>query len=317
MCSSGIDNNVSGSEGREKHLGNLSLLEGLEELLIRDKTTKSNIKWGTDNYLTVDSSYTPETEIKDEDLNRVVILPRVMKSSAEQMARTRDKAEVFTPRWVCALQNNLIDEAWFERDCPFCSVTDSQIEVNHEKILFPEDKSWQEYVEDIRLEITCGEAPYLFTRYDVVSGNIIPVADRTGLLDRKLRVVSENCDAEEEWCQWARRALESVYGYDFQGDNVFLARINMLLDYAEHMEAKWGHLPDKKTLRELCTVAIWNIWQMDGFNNSVPFSEKEIVTVQEDLFGESEELITKTPPVYCRVYDWKANKSIEFRSLIH
>ena len=316
MCSIDI-NNVSSSEGREKHLGNLSLLEGLEELLIRDKTTKSNIKWGTDNYLTVDSSYTPETEIKDEDLNRVVILPRVMKSSAEQLARTRDKAEVFTPRWVCALQNNSIDEAWFEGDCPFCSVTDSQIEVNHEKILFPEGKSWRDYVEDIRLEITCGEAPYLFTRYDVVSGNIIPVADRTGLLDRKLRVVSENCDAEEEWSQWARRSLESVYGYDFQGDNVFLARMNMLLDYAEHMEAKWGHLPDKKTLRELCTVATWNIWQMDGINYSVPFSEAEKVVVQEDLFGMSEEIIEKTSPVYCRIYDWKANKSIEFKSLIH
>ncbi len=316
MCCDSVDNNLS-SDGREKHLGNLSLLEGLEELLLRDKTTKSNIKWGTDNYMSVDSSYTPETEIRDEDLSRVIILPRVMKSLAEQLARTRDKAEVFTPGWVCAVQNNSIDEAWFEGDCPFCKVNNSQIEVNHQKVLFPEGKSWQDYVEDIRLEITCGEAPYLFTRYDVVSGNIIPVENRTGLLDRKLRVVSENCDNEEEWCQWARRSLESVYGYDFQGDNVLLARMNMLLDYAEHMETKWGHLPDKKTLKELCTVATWNIWQMDGLNNSVPFSEKEEVSVQEDLFGESEEFVTKTSPLYCRIYDWKANKSVEFRTLIH
>jgi hypothetical protein len=39
------------------------------------------------------------------------------------------------------------------------------------------------------MEISCGEAPYLVSRYDTVSGNIISVDDRIGLLDRKLRVV--------------------------------------------------------------------------------------------------------------------------------
>lgn len=316
MGSDVIDNNMS-NEGRDKHFGKLALLGDLEYLLLKDKTTKNNIKWGTDNYLSVDPAFTPEKEINEDDLGKVTILPRIMKSSEEQLARTRDKAEVFTPVWICAIQNNSIDEAWFGEENPFCKVLDTKIEIKEEKISFKDGKKWQDYVEDIRLEITCGEAPYLFSRYDVVSGQIIPVSDRVGLLDRKLRIVSENCSTEEEWKEYARCALESVYGYDFQGDNVLLARLNMILDYSEHMESQWGHLPDRKTLRELCNIAEWNIWQMDGITNSVPFSEKENRIIQEDLFGETEEQIIKTPPVYCRIYDWKANRSIEFRSLIH
>ena len=49
-----------------------------------------------------------------------------------------------------------------------------------------------------RLEISCGEAPYLVSRYDTVMGETIPISQRIGLLDRKLRVVSENTDTEEQ-----------------------------------------------------------------------------------------------------------------------
>ena len=79
-----------------------------------------------------------------------------------------------------------------------------------------------------RLEITCGEAPYLVSRYDTVTGRTIPISERVGLLDRKLRVVHENTGTEAEWKKWARRAVESVYGYEFQGDNLLLARENNL-----------------------------------------------------------------------------------------
>ncbi|MBO7084803.1 hypothetical protein J6W20_02645 [bacterium] len=41
------------------------------------------------------------------------------------------------------------------------------------------------------MEITCGEAPYLVSRYDVTDGTlkIQPIAGRVGLLDRKLRII--------------------------------------------------------------------------------------------------------------------------------
>ena len=39
-------------------------------------------------------------------------------------------------------------------------------ETNEEKIVFPAGKRWQDYVLANRLEISCGEAPYLVSRYD-------------------------------------------------------------------------------------------------------------------------------------------------------
>ena len=49
---------------------------------------------------------------------------------------------------------------------------------------------WQRYVDSRRLEITCGEAPYLAERYDVSTGEEIEVSSRRGLLDRKLLAIS-------------------------------------------------------------------------------------------------------------------------------
>ena len=54
------------------------------------------------------------------------------------------------------------------------------------------------YVISKRIEITCGEAPYLVSRYDTVTGKKIDVVDRVGLLDRKLRVINENTETLDE-----------------------------------------------------------------------------------------------------------------------
>ena len=59
--------------------------------------------------------------------------------------------------------------------------------------------------------MTCGEAPYLVSRYNVVSGEEIPESDRIGLIDRKLRVVSENCDDPKEWFDGAVMAFKSTF----------------------------------------------------------------------------------------------------------
>lgn len=55
------------------------------------------------------------------------------------------------------------------------------------------------------------------TRYDPETGDVLPVEKRVGALDRKLRVVCENTEREEDWIEWALYALESVYGYAFAG----------------------------------------------------------------------------------------------------
>ena len=62
------------------------------------------------------------------------------------------------------------------------------------------------------------------------------------MLDRKLRVVSENTDSEPEWYEWAKKAFMSIYGFDWQGDNVLLARENLLFTFSDYYIEKFGVL---------------------------------------------------------------------------
>ena len=96
----------------------LKLDSMLLEILLADKTTGKNILWCTDNYESLGSSYQCNAQIYPElitGLNGNVIRPRVAKTLEEQTIRARDKAEVFTPSWICNAQNNLVDETWFGR----------------------------------------------------------------------------------------------------------------------------------------------------------------------------------------------------------
>ena len=124
-------------------------------------------------------------------INDCEIQPRAYKSSQQQSERTKKKAEVFTPSWICNQMNNHCDEEWFGRKNVFNKECNKEWIINNENIEF-NNKSWKEYVNSTRLEITCGEAPYIVSRYDTSTGELIPIKKRIGILDRKLRVINEN-----------------------------------------------------------------------------------------------------------------------------
>ena len=73
----------------------------------------------------------------------------------------------------------------------------------HFYVVCANDMTWQDYVRLTCLEITCGEAPYLVSRYDVATGESIPLEKRIGLLDRKLRLINDKIETKEEWMEWA------------------------------------------------------------------------------------------------------------------
>lgn len=73
------------------------------------------------------------------------------------------------------------------------------------------------------------------SRYDTVTGEALSVAERIGFLDRKLRVVSERTKSRREWVRWALTALKASYGFEYQGDNLLLARINVFKTFCEHL----------------------------------------------------------------------------------
>lgn len=308
----------------EQEIQNIS--SELLEILLSDKTTKKYIRWGSDNYIDYGPEYGTDQQISPNlvtRLNSSIIQPRVTKADGKKLKRTRDHAEVFTPSWVCNEQNNLVDDAWFGRSNVFNTPTDHGWRTNPDPVAFPRDKIWKDYIDARRLEISCGEAPYLVSRYDAVTGERIPIHDRIGLLDRKLRIVGENAMNFDEWYQWTIRAFQSVYGYDFQGDNVLLARENLLYTFVEYMEDWAEKEPDIVQMKKIANIISWNIWQMNGLTMTAPYSLAEPAYHQVSLFelydmGEAG-IETEEPPtkeMLCRIYDWRSKESVEFKTVV-
>lgn len=292
--------------------------------LLKDKTTKKNIIFATSVY---SSQGTPikETEQMTEEILKgfaqCEIQPRVLKNKEQQQERTRAKAEVFTPSWICNKMNNHCDEEWFGKKNVFNTEQGQEWRLNTEKIEFDTEDDWKKYVDSKRLEITCGEAPYIVSRYDAATGEIIEIKRRIGILDRKLRVVNENTDNETEWFKWVLRAYQSVYGYEFQGDNLLIARINLLITFVDYMQDRWNRVPTEAELRKVVNVIVWNFWQMDGITGMIPFGKNQEEYHQFSLFDfvvadELDSQDTEEPEeVYCRIYDWRSDKSLTYKSM--
>ena len=306
------------------------------DLLLKDKTTKKNILWCTKDYETYGSQYDEHSEMKVELITGDfynVIQPRAAKSREVQERRIKKRAEVFTPSWICNEQNNQIDESWFGKSNVFNTPDGTAWISTYGKVTFDGKKTWKKYVDDKRLEITCGEAPYLVSRYDTTTGDLIQVYERIGLFDRKMRVVNENCEDDELWIKWSLRALKSVYGYEFQGDSVLIARENLLYDYMDYYEARFDKQAPIKLLKKVANIIAWNIWQMDGLKCVVPYSCHDVKeeTHQLTLFEDAGSAEGKMHPcpgcdkndifghngIYCRVFDWtNLNKSIPFIDIL-
>ena len=262
----------------------------LLELLLKDQSlsspeSNSYISWATDDYSVTDADktgdnspfsfnaqITPELVSHHQDL----IQPRIKKHPSMQTSRSKNRAEVFTPAWICNAQNNLVDEQWFGKRDVF----------NTEHIDENGEHAWMSYVRARRMEITCGEGPYLVSRYDTTTGRLIPIGERIGMLDRKFRIINENTPSEptkankRQWIRKAYQALQSVYGFDSQGDNVFLTRESVFLSFCEYYTERWHRQPHRDAVLKAAEIISWNIWQMDGLNFNVPNSDRDAVIME-------------------------------------
>lgn len=317
-----MDNKVDIKENYIYQLNNKLL-----EILLKDRSSKKNIIWATDNYETRGIGFYFKDYILLKNItgrNGLVIKPRTKKSKKEQTKRIRDKAEVFTPSWICNAQNNLVDESWFGYKNVFNTEKEKTWKTNIKKIKFLGEKTWQDYVSENRMEISCGEAPYLVSRYDTVAGEWIEVNNRIGLLDRKLRVINENTDNEDDWIYWAFEAFKSSYGFEWQGDSVLIARENLLFTFIDYYLERFEKMPDNNTLEDVAKIISWNIWQMDGLKYVIPDSCKTEKKLQLTLFEENSDSCPgcinnnhhQHKGIYCYVMDWKVNKKVKFINLL-
>lgn len=268
--------------------------ESLLSLLLKDHTTGKNIKWGTDSYINHGYSFRDDQEIKIDLITgwyEGFIRPRVDKDIDIQLERQRNRAEVFTPSWVIKLQ---VDAAL--EDMEKLPLTD--------------------FLETKWLEITCGEAPYMVNRYDMETGEVIPLKDRAGFIDVKFKKLNEAIESEEEWLKFAVEIYKASYGYEYQGDSLLIARENLILTFIDNYFYMFGAFPKEKTLLEITKIISLNVFQMDGLTYEVPYSDggTEEFGMQLSLFEEMEKEEDITPKL-ANIKLWELNTVIEFKLL--
>lgn len=316
-------------DGLRRHRDLLNLL--LTDMTLktdRHQLKNTHIIWATNSYAKLGKEYGFKNQITEDAVtgkNTLLIQPRVAKSKEEQQARTHNKAEVFTPKDIVSQMNQSIDG-----------------KLGH----WPTNQeNWQEYIKEKRLEISCGEAPFIVGRYNAVNGKkVLKLESRVGFLDHKLQVVSEYCKTQEEWVEWAKIAFQSSYGYEWQGDSLLIARENLLYTFIDYFNEKFpsqiidlGHKlkPDHlRLLQEIATIISWNLFQMDGLKCVIPMSCKhteEIVSEAPGLLkmlGEKDivkrcvcEGCLKSNPMLhngkkVKIMDWETGKPIYFYKLL-
>lgn len=197
-------------------------------------------------------------------INPDEVVPRYMKSAALRKERTKTKAEVFTPIEVVKKMNDSFDDGF----------TGSDID----------------YIKRTVLEVTCGEAPFLTTRYDPYKGHSIPIEERVGHLDRKLQHI--HTDDEMEWSIQAEFALKSTYGYDWQEDSLYIARMNVLLSVVESFVNKFGESP--KDIARWAEIVSYNLFRMDGVSLCLPETDTPALVMNWEIgkmekFGEDDD----------------------------
>ena len=292
------------------------------KILLLNRSTNKNIIWATDSYTKLGDSYLPDKPIKRDQItgkNGKRIQPRAAKSREEQIIRTKDKAEVFTPLNIVDQMNKAID--WESKNFPATEDT------------------WVDYIKELKLEITCGEAPFIAGRYNPTAntGVVIKPKNRVGFLDRKLQIVNEFSKDKDEWFRYAEIALKSSYGYEWQGDNLLIARENILQtmdDFYKDFCSKKLKLKSKqaltnKELENFARIISWNIWQMDGLKYIVPLSgqttesvinknQLPLSLISDDNFSAKNHT-HKDDAIYAKIKDWskgKNGKTIRFIDIV-
>ena len=150
------------------------------------------------------------------------------------------------------------------------------------------------------------------TRYDMETGEIVPLNERVGFVDRKLKRINEEVVDKAEWQRLVVEAYKSSYGFEWNGDSLLLARENLLYTYRDYYFAKWLEEPLYGLFEDIAEVISYNVFQMDGLKYIIPLTEKreKIVEVQMSLFDdeEPEERWNIKPGKRVKVMNWETNK---------
>lgn len=265
------------------------------DILLLNRSTASkhrktqNIIWANDNYVALDPiRYAATAQILPELVTGQygqVIMPRALKSSLLQKERTKSKAEVFTPLFMVKKQNDVLEKNYLNDDL----IT---------------------YIRRIWLEVACGEAPYIASRYDMETGELIPLAHRVGFLDRKLQRINQEAKNRTQWKKLTTLAYQSSYGFEWNGDSLLLARENLLYTCRDYYFAKWQEEIPYAFFKKIARIISYNLFQMDGIHLTPPLANRN--EMQDPQLSLA--FLTQTQPLPARIkiMDWHTRKLVFF-----
>lgn len=269
----------------------------LLDMLLQDRTTNDTIIFATDNYEELGDGYGAKDHITVEKItgdNKDLIIPRAMKPEEVQKKRIKAKAEVFTPLWIIKKMNDAVDED-FQKD-------DLDTYIN---------RTW--------LEITCGEAPYMTSRYDMYTNERVDFENRAGFVDRKLEKLHKAYAGQEDkltdYMVRAKASYIASFGYEWQGDSLLLARENLLLTFIDYYYRAWGKMPAYKDVFSIAQIITYNVVQMDGLRFIIPMSSYEKEVPDEGFQFPGLPVTThteKVPGIPVKLMDWKKREMFRF-----
>ena len=204
-----------------------------------DHIPANNYSWVNEN---VDTKY-PDiaaTLKKGLSFDPENVTPNYTRTASDKKSRSKHQAEIVTP---IRLVKEMVEHIDKEMSATY--------------------GSWKNYARSTVIEPACGETPFITTRYDTETGKVLPISERVGVLDRKLKRVSEGARDQKDWARWAMEAVNSVFGFDLDGGNVLIARTNIVDTYADYLMNRWGRFPTNEELNELAEIVSHNYWQDD------------------------------------------------------
>jgi len=325
-----------------------SVSDEILSILLKDYTTGKNILWGTDNYTGLGAGFCADDSIDKKDVggyNSNFIHPVIAK---EGEARTEDIIS-FVKNIISLVPDNEEEEPIKEIiDGNLVYTSDTIVDENEENAEKPEkinffyqSSSIEKAEKFLPYETAyfavkpdnpinynliskqffvknCGEGQYFVTRYDNTTGKTISISERGGIVDKKLSSLGNDL-AEDEWQNWAKDAYRSVYGYEFCGTKLLIARANLLLTYEEYYEDVFGLPITEKDLKEVANIIIRNIIQADGKKGVIPYSCGENKAVQLSFFDMDNQGICEGclsgnnllhRGIFASYYDWDKDKNI-------
>jgi type I restriction-modification system DNA methylase subunit len=183
-----------------------------------------------------------------------------------QKERTLDNAEVFTPYNIVQRMTRMFE--------------------------FPEDNL--DFFNQICVDGCCGEGALTTTKYDTVTVREIPILDRSGLLDLKLKRIPKDI-SNIEWIELSKIVLKSLYGYELNDDSLFIARVNILLDVIDFYKSNYDIEIDDNVICDWAEIISYNFFNMDGLtlcvpNKQIPAKFMNWDVNKMELFNGEEEL---------------------------